>query len=90
MTSQRQKVVLYNPRAVVYKMPLALLAVRSVLDPECYEVVIIDSRLESDPDTARRMRISKSPEYFRLSSAFLARVMQASKRPSSAQSGSDK
>lgn len=45
----RIKVVLYNPRAVFYTMPLALLAVGSHLDPERYEVVIVDGRLESDP-----------------------------------------
>lgn len=48
----RQKVVLYNPRAVFYTMPLALLAVGSHLDPERYEVVIVDGRLESDPAAA--------------------------------------
>lgn len=45
----RIKVVLYNPQAVFYTMPLALLAVGSHLDPERYEVVIVDGRLESDP-----------------------------------------
>lgn len=48
----RIKVVLYNPRAVFYTMPLALLAVASHLDPEIYEPVIIDGRLESDPEAA--------------------------------------
>jgi anaerobic magnesium-protoporphyrin IX monomethyl ester cyclase len=37
--SGRLKVVLYNPRAVFFTMPLALLAVGSHLDPERYEVV---------------------------------------------------
>jgi hypothetical protein len=45
----RHKVVLYNPRAVFYTMPLGLLAVGSYLDPAHYEVVIIDGRLEQDP-----------------------------------------
>ena len=44
----RQKVVLYNPRAVFYAMPLALVAVGSALDPERYDVVVIDGRLERD------------------------------------------
>jgi len=44
----RAKVVLYNPRAVFFTMPLALLAIGSELDPELYEVIIIDGRLEPD------------------------------------------
>ncbi len=43
------KVVLYNPRAVFYTMPLGLMAVGSALDSTRHEVVIIDGRLESDP-----------------------------------------
>lgn len=43
------KIVLYNPRAVFYTMPLALLAVGSALDPRRYRVRIIDGRLERDP-----------------------------------------
>ena len=49
---RRHRIVLYNPQAVFYTMPLALLAVGSHLDPERYEVVIVDARLEADP--ARR------------------------------------
>jgi len=45
----RHKVVLYNPRAAFYTLPLALLAVGSVLDPDAWEVVIVDGRLEADP-----------------------------------------
>jgi radical SAM superfamily enzyme YgiQ (UPF0313 family) len=41
-------VVLYNPRAVFYTMPLALVALASALDREAIEVVIIDGRLEHD------------------------------------------
>jgi anaerobic magnesium-protoporphyrin IX monomethyl ester cyclase len=48
----RRKIVLYNPRAVFYTMPLALLAIGSELDPEVYEVVIVDGRLEADPEAA--------------------------------------
>lgn len=48
----RRKVVLYNPDAVFYTLPLALLAIGSNLDPERYEVVIIDGRLEDDPEEA--------------------------------------
>lgn len=45
----RHKIVLYNPRAVFYTMPLALIAVGSALDPTKYDVRIIDGRLEADP-----------------------------------------
>lgn len=45
----RQKIVLYNPKAVFYDMPLALLAIASMLDPEHYEVVIIDGRIHRKP-----------------------------------------
>ena len=47
-----QKIVLYNPQAVFYTMPLGLLAVASALDPARYEVQIIDGRLERDPVAA--------------------------------------
>jgi anaerobic magnesium-protoporphyrin IX monomethyl ester cyclase len=46
---QKPTVVLYNPKAVFYTMPLALLAIGSFLDREKYNVVIIDGRLEEDP-----------------------------------------
>ena len=46
---ERRRVVLYNPRAVFYTMPLALLALASALDRAEYEVVIIDGRLDDDP-----------------------------------------
>lgn len=45
----RRKIVLYNPRAVFYTMPLGVLAVGSALDPTRYDVRIIDGRLEPDP-----------------------------------------
>lgn len=44
----RLKVVLYNPQAVFFTMPLALLAIGSELDPEKYEIVTVDGRLETD------------------------------------------
>lgn len=49
---KRHKVVLYNPQAVFFTMPLALLTIGSHLDPERFEVVIIDARLEADPVAA--------------------------------------
>lgn len=45
----KRKIVLYNPRAVFYTMPLGLMAIASGLDREQYEIVIIDGRLEDDP-----------------------------------------
>lgn len=45
----RLKIVLYNPEAVFHTMPLSLLAVGSALDPDRYEVRIVDARLERDP-----------------------------------------
>src|SRR5271156_2869089 len=47
---QRLKVVLYNPQAVFFTMPLALLAIGSELDPDLYEVVTIDARLDPDAE----------------------------------------
>jgi radical SAM superfamily enzyme YgiQ (UPF0313 family) len=47
---KRLKVVLYNPRAVFFTMPLALLAIGSELDPDVYEVVTIDARLDPDAE----------------------------------------
>lgn len=49
----RKKVLLYNPEAVFFDMPLALLSIASVLDAERFEVVLIDARIE--PDAHRRV-----------------------------------
>ncbi len=43
----RHKIVLYNPRAVFWTMPLALIALASALDRDKYEVVIVDGRLHT-------------------------------------------
>ena len=48
--SARQKIVLYNPCAVFFTMPLALLAIGSELDPSKYEVIIVDGRLDPNPE----------------------------------------
>jgi len=48
----KPRVVLYNPRAVFYTMPLSLVALASALDRDRVEVVIIDGRLEVDPVAA--------------------------------------
>ena len=45
----RPRIVLYNPRAPFFTMPLALLAVGSALDRTSCDVVVIDGRLEADP-----------------------------------------
>ena len=49
MTNKLRRVVLYNPQAVFWTMPLALIAIGSALDRARYEVVIVDARLEVDP-----------------------------------------
>lgn len=49
---KRHKVVLYNPQAVFFTLPLALLAIGSELDPQVYEVIIVDARLEADAESA--------------------------------------
>jgi anaerobic magnesium-protoporphyrin IX monomethyl ester cyclase len=48
--AKRLKVVLYNPQAVFFTLPLALLAIGSELDPSIYEVVIVDARLDPDAE----------------------------------------
>ena len=45
----KQRVVLYNPRAVFFTMPLALVALASAIANDEIEVIIIDGRLEADP-----------------------------------------
>lgn len=56
-SNRRIKVVLYNPRAVFFTMPLALLAIGSQLDPEVYEVVTIDGRLDDDAVTTLKSHL---------------------------------
>ena len=46
---KRAKIILYNPKAVFYDMPLALLSIGSALDPQHYEVIIIDGRVDDRP-----------------------------------------
>ncbi len=45
----KRKILLYNPKAVFFDMPLALLAIASALDRSKYEVLIVDGRIEEDP-----------------------------------------
>ncbi len=56
----RRTVVLYNPKAVFWTMPLALVAVGSALDRSKYDVIIVDGRLEPDPIAALRAHIDHS------------------------------
>ena len=46
---KKHKILLYNPIAVFFDMPLALLAIGSVLDPEKYEIIIVDGRIDESP-----------------------------------------
>ena len=50
LPGSRRKVLLYNPRAVFYTMPLALIAIGSELDPAKYEVIIVDGRIDPAPE----------------------------------------
>lgn len=43
-----KKIVLYNPPAVFWTMPLGLVAVGSALDPGHFRVVVIDGRLDDE------------------------------------------
>ena len=45
----KYKIILYNPKAEFYTMPLALIAIGSYLDASRFEVIIIVGRLEADP-----------------------------------------
>ncbi len=45
---KRLKILLYNPQAVFFTLPLALLAIGSEFDPEVFEVVIVDARIDRD------------------------------------------
>ncbi|MFQ5460838.1 MAG: B12-binding domain-containing radical SAM protein, partial [Anaerolineae bacterium] len=50
--AQRHRVVLYNPAAEHYTMPLALVAIASGIDRRRYAVDIVDARLEARPHRA--------------------------------------
>jgi radical SAM superfamily enzyme YgiQ (UPF0313 family) len=49
---QRRRVVLYNPRAVFWTMPLGLIAIGSAIDRERYDVRVVDGRLFADQAAA--------------------------------------
>ena len=46
---KKHRIVLYNPRASFFTMPLGLIAIGSALDRSRYDVTIIDGRFEDDP-----------------------------------------
>ncbi len=46
--SEKKTILLYNPKSVFYDMPLALLAIGSMVNKEKYNVKIIDGRIEKD------------------------------------------
>lgn len=56
----RRKILLYNPQAVFFTMPLALLAIGSELDPSVYEVIIIDGRLDPDAENTLRTHLAEA------------------------------
>lgn len=60
MGKRRQKIILYNPKAVFFDMPLALLAIGTALDSFVYEVIIIDGRLEEDVEEAIAKHLSEA------------------------------
>ncbi|NRB84368.1 MAG: B12-binding domain-containing radical SAM protein [Winogradskyella sp.] len=60
----KKTIILYNPKAVFYTMPLALLAIGSYLDSKKYNIVIVDGRLEKDPMIKIKTLLQKSPICF--------------------------
>ena len=46
---RRHRIVLYNPCAPFFTMPLGLVAIGSALDRSRFDVTIVDGRLEADP-----------------------------------------
>jgi anaerobic magnesium-protoporphyrin IX monomethyl ester cyclase len=85
VSTARRKIVLYNPRAVFFTMPLALIAIGSELDPAKYEVVIVDGRLDPDAEKTviEQMRDAVCLGVTVLTGAPIAdalRVTQAAKR----------
>jgi len=56
----KQTILLYNPKAVFFDMPLALLAVASNLDPSKYEVIIVDGRIDKNPLKTIKKHLDKA------------------------------
>ncbi len=55
---KKHKIVLYNPRAVFFDLPLALVGIASMLDQEKFEVKIVDGRIDPDPESTVRAEVS--------------------------------
>ena len=49
MAMRKHRVVLYNPRAPFFTMPLGLIAIGSALDRSRFAVAIVDGRIDADP-----------------------------------------
>lgn len=45
----KKKIILYNPQAPYYSMPLQFLALASVIEREKYDIHVIDARIERSP-----------------------------------------
>ncbi len=58
----RRTVILYNPAAPYYTLPLQFLALASVIDCSRYSVHIIDARIEKSPDAAHAKLRALLPE----------------------------
>jgi len=56
----KRTVVLYNPFAVFYTMPLALIAIGSYLDSNKYNIEIIDARIDKNPLESINKALSKN------------------------------
>ena len=52
----RHRIVLYNPRAVFYTMPLPFSPSARISTPSATRCVIVDARLKRDPDAALAAR----------------------------------
>ncbi|WP_298311621.1 cobalamin-dependent protein [uncultured Aquimarina sp.] len=56
----KKVILLYNPKAVFFDMPLALLAIGSVIDQNKYDVIIVDGRIEKKPLSILKKHIDKA------------------------------
>src|SRR5690349_1469954 len=57
----KKVIILYNPAAPYYTMPLQFLALASVIDRDKYDVRIIDARIERSPRAAHEKLKSLLP-----------------------------
>jgi radical SAM superfamily enzyme YgiQ (UPF0313 family) len=59
---QRRVVILYNPLAPYYTIPLQYLALAAVIDRERFDVRVIDARIERSAEEAHRKVVELLPE----------------------------